>query len=217
VRTNIDFFGTHRAKRSVRRADVVLLFFDASQRISKVDKQLAGYIAEQYKPCVFVVNKWDLYRNQMATERWVKYLRDTFRTMWHVPIAFVTAQTGKNVKALLNHAQMLYKQSQSRVTTGQLNRLIRDAMNHHPPPLHHHRRPKIYYATQVGSQPPTIVLMCNNPSAFSVSYRRYLLGVLRDQLTFGEVPIKMYLKKRSSSDPRNEIDEQPEAESTATE
>ena len=87
------------------------LFFDASQRISKVDKQLAGYIAEQYKPCVFVVNKWDLYRNQMATERWVKYLRDTFRTMWHVPVAFVTAQTGKNVKALLNHAQMLYKQS----------------------------------------------------------------------------------------------------------
>ncbi len=217
VRTNIDFFGTHRAKRSVRRADVVLLFFDPSQRISKVDKQLAGYIAEQYKPCIFVVNKWDLYRNQMATERWVKYLRDTFRTMWHVPVAFVTATTGKNVKALLNHSQMLYKQSQSRVTTGQLNRLIRDAINHHPPPLHHHRRPKIYYATQVGTQPPTIVLMCNNPSGFSVSYRRYLLGVLRDQLTFGEVPIKMYLKKRSSSDPRDEISEVPEAESTAKE
>ena len=217
VRTNIDFFGTHRAKRSVRRADVVLLFFDASQRISKVDKQLAGYIAEQYKPCIFVVNKWDLYRSQMPTERWVKYLRDTFRTMWHVPIAFVTAQTGKNVKALLNHSQMLYKQSRSRVTTGQLNRLIRDAMTHHPPPLHHHRRPKIYYATQVGNQPPTIVLMCNNPSAFSVSYRRYLLGVLRDQLTFGEVPIKMYLKKRSSTDLRDEIDETPETESTAKE
>ena len=142
---------------------------------------------------------------QMPTERWVTYLRDTFQTMWHVPIAFVTAETGKNVKALLNHSQMLYKQSLSRISTGQLNRLIRDALDHHPPPLFHHRRPKIYYATQVGSQPPTIVLMCNNPSGFPASYRRYLLGVLRDQLTFGEVPIKLYLKKRASSDSKNEI------------
>ncbi|MDG2380721.1 MAG: ribosome biogenesis GTPase Der [Pirellulaceae bacterium] len=205
VKSNIDFYGTHRAKRSIRRADVVLLFFDASQRIGKVDKQLAGYIAEQYKPCVFVVNKWDLYHTQMPTERWVTYLRDTFQTMWHVPIAFVTAETGKNVKALLNHSQMLYKQSLSRISTGKLNRLIRDALDHHPPPLFQHRRPKIYYATQVGSHPPTIVLMCNNPSAFPASYRRYLLGVLRDQLSFGEVPIKLYLKKRSSSDKKNEI------------
>ena len=208
VRTNLDFYGTHRAKRSIRRADVVLLFFDASQRISKVDKQLCGYVAEQYRPCIFVVNKWDLYRNQMPTERWVTYLRDTFQTMWHVPIAFVTARTGKNVKALLNHAQMLFKQSLSRISTGQLNRLLRDALVHHPPPLLHHRRPKIYYATQVGCQPPTIVLVCNNPGAFSPSYRRYLLSVLRDQLSFGEVPIKLYLKRRSSNDSRDEV-EQP--------
>jgi GTP-binding protein len=205
VRSNIDFFSTHRAKRSIRRADVVLLFFDASQRISKVDKQLCGYVAEQYKPCVFVVNKWDLYHKQLPTERWVKYLRDTFQTMWHVPIAFVTAQTGKNVKALLNHAQMLFKQSISRVTTGQLNRLLADAVENHLPPLYQNRRPKIYYATQVGTQPPTIVLVCNEPRAFSPTYRRYLLGVLRDHLTFGEVPIKLYLKRRSSADDRDDV------------
>jgi GTP-binding protein len=108
---------------------------------------------------------------------------------------------------------MLFKQSLSRIPTGQLNRLIRDALNHHPPPLFHNRRPKIYYATQVGSQPPTIVLVCNNPGAFSPSYRRYLLSVLRDQLSFGEVPIKLYLKRRSSDDRRDEVeplrDEQP--------
>ena len=205
VRTNIDFYGTHRAKRSIRRADVVLLFFDASQRISKVDKQLCGYVSEQYKPCIFVVNKWDLYHDQMPTEKWVQYLRDTFQTMWHVPIAFITAQTGKNVKALLNHSQMLFKQSRSRITTGQLNRLIADALERHPPPLHYHRRPKVFYATQVGTQPPTIVLVCSEPKAFSPTYRRYLLGVLRDQLSFGEVPIKLYLKKRSGSDERDEI------------
>ena len=163
VKTNIDFYGTHRAKRSVRRADVVLMFFDASQRISKVDKQLCSYIADNYKPCIFVVNKWDLYYNQMPTERWVTYLRDTFQTMWHVPIAFITGETGKNVKALLNHSQMLFKQSRERVPTSQLNRLVKEAVRHHPPAMVNSRRPKIYYATQVGTQPPTIVLVCNNP------------------------------------------------------
>jgi GTP-binding protein len=196
VRTDIDFYGSRRAQRSIRRADVVLIFFDASERIGKVDKQLCNYVAENYKPCIFVVNKWDKLYGQMPTERWVTYLRDTFGTMWHVPIAFVTGQTGKNVKTLLNHAQMLFKQSRQRVTTGQLNGLLRQALQHNPPPLHHNRRPKIYYATQVGTQPPTIVALCNDPRAFSPNYRRYLLGVLRDQLPFGEVPIKLYLHRR---------------------
>lgn len=206
IHTNVDFYGTHRAERSIRRADVVLLFFDASQRISKVDKQLAEYIAEQYKPCVFVVNKWDLLVNQTPMDKWVSYLRDSFRTMRHVPIAFVTGQTGKNVKALLNHAQMLYKQSLERVGTGQLNKLVRAALEHTAPPLHQGRRPKIYYATQVGVQPPTIVLFSNDPKSLSPSYLRYLLGFLRDHLPFSEVPIKLYLRRRESSDQRDEID-----------
>src|SRR5690606_19592278 len=99
VKTDIDFYSTHRAQRSIRRADVVLLFFDASQRMSKVDKQLCQYIAENYRPCIFVVNKWDLMYGQIPTEKWVDYLRDNFPTMWHAPIAFITGQTGKNMKA----------------------------------------------------------------------------------------------------------------------
>ncbi|QDU29878.1 GTPase Der [Anatilimnocola aggregata] len=196
VKTDIDFYSTHRAQRSIRRADVVLLFFDCSQRLSKVDKQLCKYIADNYRPCIFVVNKWDLLYGQMPTEKWVDYLRDTFSTMWHVPIAFITGQTGKNVKALLNHAQMLFKQSLQRVSTAKLNQMLRDALDSHPPPLQGLLRPKIYFATQVSTQPPTIVLMCNEPSAFPPSYRRYLLGYLRDQLDFGEVPIKLYLQRR---------------------
>ena len=133
IGTDVDFYSTHRAQRSIRRADVSLLFFDASQRISKVDKQLCDYIAQQYKPCMFVVNKWDLMAGSMPTEKWVTYLRDTFRSMWYVPIAFITGQTGKNVKALLNHAQMLYKQSLSRVGTSQLNKLLRAALEQNPP------------------------------------------------------------------------------------
>ncbi|MCH2369727.1 MAG: hypothetical protein MK324_04250 [Pirellulales bacterium] len=181
------------------------MFFDAAQRVSQVDKQLVKYIEDNYKPSIFVVNKWDLMVEHMPTERWANYLRDTFQTMWHVPIAFITGQTGKNMKALLNHAQMLYKQTQMRVGTGELNRLVRDAMRRHAPPVFKNRRPKVYYCSQVGTQPPTIVMKVNNPKAFAPDYRRYLLGVFRDQLDFGEVPIKLYLQKRESMDERNEI------------
>jgi len=198
---DLDFYSTHRAERSIRRADVVLLFFDGTQRISKVDQQLCGYIAEQYKPCIFVVNKWDLLAKTMPTGKWVTYLRDTFRTMAHVPIAFVTGQTGQNVKNLLNHAQMLFKQSRHRVSTADLNKLIEAAMQRPPPPMIRSYRPKVFYGTQVAVQPPTILLFCNNPKAFPVSYRRYLLGVFRDQLPYGEVPIKLYLRRRESGGP----------------
>ena len=202
---SIDFYGTHRAQRSIRRADIVMLFLDATQRVSKVDKQLSEYIGQQYKPCLFVVNKWDQLAGTMPTEKWVRYLHDTFRTMRYAPIAFITAQTGKNVKALLNHGQMLFKQSRQRISTGPLNRLLRAAILKNPPPLHHNRRPKIYYATQVTAQPPTIVLFCNQPQAIARPYQRYLLGTVRDHLDFEEVPIKLYLRKRQSSDLRDEI------------
>ncbi len=106
----------------------MLLFHDCTERIGKVDKQLCDYIAGQYKPCVFVVNKWDKLAGQMPTEKWVMYLHDTYRTMRYAPIAFITAETGKNVKALLNHSQMLFKQARSRVGTGALNRMLREAV-----------------------------------------------------------------------------------------
>ncbi|XZE51495.1 ribosome biogenesis GTPase Der [Planctomycetaceae bacterium SH139] len=197
VRTDLEFYSTHRAQRSVRRADVVLMFFDATEKTSKVDKQLVQHIIENHKPVIFVVNKWDLLQETIPTERWVDYLRAQFPTLQYAPIAFITGQTGKNVKTLLNHAQMLFKQSRNRVTTGQLNRLVQAAIERTPPPLYQNRRPKIFYSTQVGTEPPTIVLMCNEPDAFANNYRRYLLGILRDHLPFGEVPIKLYLEKRS--------------------
>jgi GTP-binding protein len=212
ITTDIDFYSTHRAQRSIRRADVVLLFFDPAQTISKVDKQLCDYIAEQYKPCIFVVNKWDTLVDRMRTERWVTYLRDTFRTMHHVPIAFITGQTGKNVKALLNHAQMLFKQSRHRVGTRELNDILEEALAANPPPLHQNRPAKIFYGTQVGIEPPTIVLFCNDPAAFSQPYRRYLLGVFRDRIRFSEVPIKLYLRRRDESGRGRKPDGESQAE-----
>jgi GTP-binding protein len=200
IASDLEFYSLHRAQRSIRRADVVLLFFDPTQRIGKVDKQLCDYIAQQYKPCVFVVNKWDLRHDSMPTEKWVHYLHDTFRAMHHIPIAFITGQSGKNVKALLNHAQMLFKQARQRVSTSDLNKLLRAAIDANPPPIHQNRTPKIYFATQVGVEPPTVVLFCANPSAISQTYRRYLLGVFRERLPFSEVPIKLYLRRREERD-----------------
>jgi GTP-binding protein len=211
--TDIDFYSTHRAQRSIRRADVVLLFFDATQRISKVDKQLCDYIAQQYKPCIFVVNKWDQLVNSMPTEKWVRYLHDAFGTMRYAPIAFITGETGKNVKALLNHGQMLFKQSRARVTTGQLNRMLREAVRTNPPPHSHNREPKMYYATQVGIQPPTIVLFTNDPKLISKTYQRYLLNKFRDELSFDEVPIKLYLRRRHPADLRDEVAERADGKS----
>jgi GTP-binding protein len=206
IATDLDFYSTHRAERSIRRADVVLLFFDAAERISKVDKQLCDYITQQYKPCFFAVNKWDLMAENMPTEKWVTYLRDTFRTMWYVPIAFITGRSGKNVKALLNHAQNLFQQSRQRISTSQLNKLIHAALEAHPPGEHQGKQPKIYFAAQVACQPPTIVLFCNDPRAVSPQYQRYLLGVFREKTPFCEVPVKFYLRRRQHGEAYDQID-----------
>jgi GTP-binding protein len=101
---------------------------------------------------------------------------------------------------------MLCKQARQRVPTGQLNRLIQQAQADHPPPLWQGRQPRILYATQVGIQPPTIVLVCNEPRMISQGYRRYLVNVCRDHLPFAEIPIKLYLRKRSASDPTEDTE-----------
>jgi len=196
IRENVEFYGARRAEATIRRADVVLLFFDASDEISRVDKQLAKYIAEQHKPCVFVVNKWDLMAGRIPTDVWVNRLANTFGTMNYVPVAFITGKTGKNVKRLINLAQSLYRQSQERVSTGRLNRLLQQILKRNPPPMAGTKRIRIYYGTQVAIQPPTIVLVCNEPSLVSPSYQRYILNALREELPYSEIPIRLFLRKR---------------------
>ncbi len=211
---DIEFYSLHRAERSIRRADVVLLFLDAAHSISKVDKQLSEYILEQHKPAIFVVNKWDLLRSKISTEAMANYIRATFPSLDHVPIAFITAKTGKNVQAVLNLAQVLHKQASARVTTGELNRVLREALLSNPPPLRQNRRAKVFYATQAATNPPTIVLFTNEPALFDNTYLRYLLRTFRDQLPFREVAIRLELRKRAQGAPRglDETDELPEEE-----
>ncbi len=192
---DIEFYSMARAERSIRRADVALLFLDARVRISKVDQKLASYVLEQHKPAIFVVNKWDLMA-PMPTGKFVNYVRSVFPSLDYVPLAFITAKDGRNVQALLNLAQNLYKQAGSRVSTGDLNRLVRQAVSEQAPPLRQNRRPKIFYATQVAAHPPTIVLFTNGPELFDNTYQRYLLKTFRDRFPFHDVPIKLYLRRK---------------------
>ena len=209
---DIEFYGLVRALRSIRRADVVLMVFEAGKTISRVDKQLVDEIYDRRKPCIFVVNKWDLGLDEgMTTEKWADYLLTTFATMRHVPVAFLTATDGKNIRQVVNLAQSIFKQARERVPTARLNEVVRAAVKNNPPPQRRNKRPKILYATQVGVTPPTIVLKCNDPKLFDNSWKRYLLGVFRETLPFEEVPLRVHYRKRQRDDESQEIDDGAEA------
>jgi GTP-binding protein len=207
---DVEWYGLARAKRSIRRANVVLMFFDCTDKISRVDKQLVSEIRDECKPCIFVVNKWDLAQGT-DTEAWAEYLFETFADMRYVPVAVITGQSGKNVKQLINLAQSIYKQSRFRVPTGELNRLVKAAVKNWPPPMRQNRTARILFATQVSTEPPTIVLKVNDAILFDESWKRYLLGVLREELPFKEVPIKVYFRSRDDQSPLKAAREEAEA------
>ncbi|WP_439622706.1 ribosome biogenesis GTPase Der [Gemmata sp.] len=210
--TSVEYYSSHRAERSIRRSDVVLQFFDARHRVGRVDKQLAQYIVNEHKPAIFVVNKWDLVKDAMSTEKMADYVRKMFPMLEHVPIAFITAKSGKNVLRLLQLAIQLHKQAGTRVSTGDLNRVVRAAVEATAPPLQGSKTPKIFYATQIGVYPPTIVLFTNGPELFEETYIRYLTKTLRDNLPFPEVAINLMLRaKGEGGGRRTSTDDAPDA------
>jgi GTP-binding protein len=204
---DVEFYSLHRAQRSIRRADVVLHFFDARHRISRVDKQLAEYILVENKPAIFVMNKWDLLKDDVSTDKMGDYVRSKFPMLDHVPIAFVTAQQGKNTLRLLQLAVQLHKQAGARATTGDLNRVVRAAIEASPPAMAGSKLPKVFYATQTGVYPPTIVLFTNGPELFDDTYVRYLTKTLRDSFPFSEVAIKVVLRAKGEG-PRRPTDDE---------
>jgi GTP-binding protein len=214
--SDIEFYSMARAERSIRRADVVLLFLDAPHKISQVDKKLAEHVLTQHKAAIFVVNKWDLMA-PMPTGKMADYIRKTFPSLDYVPIAFITAKQNRNVHAVLNLAQNLHKQAGARVATPELNRVLRDALTATAPPMRRNRRPKVYFATQVATNPPTIVLFTNGPELFDNTYRRYLVKTFRDRLPFGDVPIKLHLRKRGEGGTAVEETDDVPAEAIAEE
>jgi GTPase len=214
---SVEFYSLARAERSIRRSDVTLMFFDAARSIGRIDKQLTEYILEHHRPAIFVFNKWDLVKGQVDQDEFVEYVKKSFPMLDYVPMAFVTAKDGKNVYRVLNLAQQLHKQARQRVTTGELNRVLRHALEVNPPSQKGKRLPKVFFASQVATEPPTIVIFTNGPDLFDDVYRRYLIKHFRDQLPFSEVPIKLDFRsrhrgkgERDSDDEAKGMEEAPE-------
>lgn len=199
----IEWFAFDRAQRAIDRADVVALLLDATEPASQVDEQLAMLVQRAYKPCVLVVNKWDLAKGQrtdkgraVSTGDYEKYLRKELKGLDFAPIAFVSASTGLNLKGMIGLAFDLKSQGEQRVGTGKLNRMIEAILERHNPPSKLGTRAKCYYVAQVAVSPPTIVMVVNKPELFTANYQRFLLNRFREELPCGEVPIKLLVRAR---------------------
>lgn len=192
---SIEFYSYSRATWSIRRADVVLLLIDATADISVTDKKLARYILDEHKPCILVVNKWDLAKGRASTDDYGDYLTKTLPGMSFAPITFTTATQNRNIHATLELASTLFKQAHTRVSTAQLNQILAEVLDVRGPGTKRGTAaPKIYYATQVAVSPPTIVFFVNHPDAITTDYRRFLLNRFRDVLPFAEIPIRFLFR-----------------------
>ncbi len=207
----IEWFAFDRAQRSVDRADVVLLLIDATDPTSQVDQHLAQMIQKSYKPCIIVVNKWDMVEGKRATEGphrghditpefYEEYLRKELKGLPFAPISFVSANEGENVKETIRLAFELFEQSNKRVSTGRLNRVLRNILSTRGPSSKLGTFAKAFYIAQVAVRPPTIVLVVNTPGLFTVNYQKFLLNRLREELELGEVPIKLLIRARKRAD-----------------
>ena len=198
MKDDVEFYGYTRATRSVRRADVVLFMMDATTKISQVDKKLCHLINEEFKPCIIVVNKWDLAKDFADTEDYADYLDKVLIGIRHAPIAFTTATEAKNVQSVLDLTAELFKQANTKIPTGRLNKAIEIISEERAGGSRKKGGfPKIYYATQVAANPVCILLFVNNPTLFDNTYQRFVVNRLGELLGLEEVPIRLLLRKRS--------------------
>ena len=194
----IEFYSYTRAISSIKRADVSLFFVDATDPISQVDKKLARFIIDNHKPVIIVVNKWDLAKDAAATEAYSEYFDKVLPGLNYAPICFITAKESKNINSLIDLASNIFKQSRTKVTTGRINKYIKEITAERSPSVRKKVGfPKIYYGTQVAVNPPTLLLFVNNPDRIDENYQRFLINRLRDVMPWGEVPIRLILRARN--------------------
>lgn len=199
----IDTYALDRLQRAVDRADAVILLIDATAPISQVDEHLAQMARQTYKPVIIVVNKWDLVagtkdeKNKPVTPaRYEEYIRRELRGLPFAPISFVSGATGENIRATIRLAFELKAQSEERVTTGKLNRLVRAILERQGPTDTKGTHAKVYYVAQTGIAPPTITLVVNHPQLFTANYLRFLMNRFREELPYPEVPIRIVIRAR---------------------
>ncbi len=201
VETGIEQYSVLRSMRAIDRSDVVLMVVDATEPFTAQDLHIAGYVEEQKKGIVIVVNKWDLIEKDT-------YTMDEYRALAakelvfvpYAPIAFISAKYGQRVHQVLDLALDVVKERQKRIPTAALNKMLREAVANHPPSSKSGKPIKFFYGTQVDIEPPTFVFFCTDPKAIHFSYRRYIENQLRDQFAFTGTPIRISFRGRDEAD-----------------
>ena len=197
VNDRIEKYSVLRAHMAVERADVCILVIDGSEGISEQDEKIAGIAHEAGKPCIIVVNKWDLVEQDNSTyETFKKDIYTSLSYMTYAPMITISAKTGQRVDGLFKMINTVYDNSCLRVPTGRLNDVLREAMERVQPPSDKGKRLKIYYMTQSSACPPTFVIFCNNMELFHFSYQRYIENTLRSIFDFSGTPIKIFIRER---------------------
>jgi len=201
IADSIEFYSYVRATRSIQRADVVLFLIDATVEVSQVDKKIARFIAEEYKSCIIVVNKWDLAKETAVTGEYEEYLTKLLPGLRYAPIAFTTATEAKNVQSVLDLAAEIFKQTTTWIPTGRLNKAFEMIKAERVGATKRGKGgwPKIYYATQIAVNPVTILMFVNRPELFEENYLRFIVGRLRELLPIDEVPIRLLSRSHRNS------------------
>ncbi len=201
VDEDVEYYSVVRALAAVKRADVCLIVIDCAEDITEQDVKIAGYVHEQGKPSVIVMNKWDLIDKDTNTmNEFTKKLATSLKFMDYFRPAYASALTGRRVEKIMDDVNSVYENSCRRVSTGILNDVISDLIATNEPPSKNGRRLKIFYSTQVSVNPPTIVLFVNEPAIMHFSYLRYLENGIRAAFDFSGTPIKLIVNSKKEED-----------------
>jgi GTPase len=197
VDRGIEQYSVLRSMRAIDRADVVLLVIDATEGFTAQDLHIAGYIADQKKGVVVVVNKWDLIEKDSSTmDEYRKKAREALDFLPYAPLVFVSAKFGQRVQQVLDTALAVVSERKRRIPTAALNKMLKDAVAAHPPPSKPGKWLKFYYVTQADISPPTFIFFTNDPAQIHFSYRRYLENTLREAFGFTGTAIRMSFRGR---------------------
>lgn len=200
VDDDVEYYSVLRSFDAVRRADVVLLVVDANEGLTEQDVKIAGFVHEQGKPSVVVMNKWDTVEKDTHTiEKFEKELREDLKFMDYFKSVYISAKTGQRTEKLLRLAEEVYENAGRRIPTGEINDLLIDAMRVSEPPSYLGRRLKLYFASQVAVRPPIFVLMVNDEKLLHFSYERYLENVIRGAYDFSGTPVKIQVRNHKES------------------
>ena len=196
---SLERYSIVRSLAAIDRCDVALLLIDAQQGVTEQDSKIAGYIDEQGKAAVIIVNKWDAIEKETGTmEEQVKKIREGLKFMAYAPILFISALTGQRVNRVIDAVRNAHAQATRRITTGLLNDILTDAQAALQPPSTSGRRLKIYYVTQQQIKPPTFVFFINDQRLMHFSYERYLENQFRKAFGFEGTPLRFIMRERST-------------------